>query len=136
MIEMATLDNTKKQNQAISSNQMDNNQADTSQSESVKASFSIGQVIQHRRYSYRGVIIDVDPVFQGSDEWYDEHASDMPPKESPWYHVIIDEDDVVAYVAEPYLTSDDDDTPVQHPMIDNFFSGYDAGRYTSRNVLN
>ena len=28
-----------------------------------KAKFAIGQVVKHRRYPFRGVIYDVDPVF-------------------------------------------------------------------------
>ncbi|MEZ5361118.1 MAG: heat shock protein HspQ [Bryobacterales bacterium] len=36
---------------------------------SVDAAFSIGQLIEHRLFGYRGVIYDVDPVFLGDDDW-------------------------------------------------------------------
>ncbi len=100
------------------------------------AMFTIGQVIQHRHYSYRGVIIDVDPNFQGSDEWYQENAGSNSPKEAPWYHVIVDEEDAVTYVAERNLMADADDSPVEHPMLDDFFSGYGDGRYQPRACMN
>ncbi len=34
----------------------------------LSAKFAIGHVIHHKKFDYRGVIIDVDPVFSGSDE--------------------------------------------------------------------
>ncbi len=33
------------------------------------AMFPIGCVVKHRLYSFRGVIIDVDPVFSNTEEW-------------------------------------------------------------------
>ena len=35
-----------------------------------KAKFKIGQIIHHRLFDYSGVVFDIDPIFQGSDEWY------------------------------------------------------------------
>ena len=35
------------------------------------ASFALGQVIHHRLFHYRGVIFDVDPQFQGTEEWFE-----------------------------------------------------------------
>ena len=32
--------------------------------------FSVGQIVRHRLYSFRGVIFDVDPVFNNTEEWY------------------------------------------------------------------
>ena len=53
------------------------------------AKFSIGQIIHHRLFDYRGVIVDVDPDFQNSDEWYDQVARSRPPKDKPWYRVLV-----------------------------------------------
>ena len=53
------------------------------------ARFAIGQVIHHRRFGYRGVIVDVDPSFQLTDEWYEEVALSRPPKDKPWYHILV-----------------------------------------------
>ena len=34
--------------------------------------YSLGQIIHHLRFDYRGVIVDVDATFQGTEEWYQE----------------------------------------------------------------
>ncbi len=39
-----------------------------------EAKFQIGQIIHHRLFDYVGVVFDVDPVFQGTEEWYAEVA--------------------------------------------------------------
>ncbi len=100
------------------------------------ASFNIGQIIHHRNFNYRGVIVDVDPSFQGSDEWYEENANSHPPKDAPWYHVLVDDESVVTYVAERNLEDDDEGAPIEHPMVEDIFSGYDAGKYNLNVTLN
>ena len=35
-----------------------------------KAKFSIGDVVKHRHFDFRGVIYDVDFEFNNSEEWY------------------------------------------------------------------
>ena len=52
------------------------------------ADFSVGELILHKRFEYRGVVVDVDPTFQLSEEWYDQVARSRPPKDAPWYHVL------------------------------------------------
>jgi heat shock protein HspQ len=101
-----------------------------------QASFNIGEVIHHNRFNYRGVIVDVDADFQGSDEWYEENATTKPPKDAPWYHVLVDEDNVITYVAERNLEVDDDGIPVEHPMLDEMFIKSDSGKYQLRTSLN
>lgn len=100
------------------------------------ASFNIGQVIQHRNFNYRGVIVDVDASFQGTDEWYKENARSYPPKDSPWYHILVDDENVVTYVAEKNIEVDDESVPIEHPMVDEIFSGYDSGKYNLRVTIN
>ena len=46
--------------------------------------FSIGQIIHHLKFDYRGVIIDVDASFESSEEWYEMMAKSNPPKDKPW----------------------------------------------------
>lgn len=104
---------------------------------SKQAEFSIGQVIHHRLFNYRGVIFDVDADFQGTDEWYEKNAqTGEPPKDEPWYHVLIDNDGRVAYVAQRNLEQDQLAEPVDHPLLGNFFFSYEDGQYQSRHVLN
>ncbi len=94
-----------------------------------EAKFSVGDRIQHRRFGYRGVIVDVDATFQGSEEWYAEMATSYPPKDAPWYHVLPHDALHTTYVAERNLESDPSGDPVRHPLIERFFSDFRDGRY-------
>ncbi len=100
------------------------------------AAFSLGQVVGHLKYGYRGVIVDVDPVFQGSDQWYAKTAVSQPAKDRPWYHVLVDEHEYETYVAEEHLFADASDSPVIHPELDDFLLAKQDGRYTTRHVIN
>lgn len=94
-----------------------------------QARFSVGQLIHHRLFDYRGVIFDVDPVFMGSEEWYEQVARSRPPKDRPWYHVLVDGADHTTYVAERNLQVDATGAPVHHPLLGKFFSTFDDGHY-------
>jgi heat shock protein HspQ len=88
-----------------------------------QAQFSIGEIIHHKLFKYRGVIIDVDFQFLGSDEWYDKVAKSRPPKNHPWYHVLVDNSVQQTYVAEQNLEKCDNPAAINHPLITTFFSG-------------
>jgi heat shock protein HspQ len=101
------------------------------------ASFSIGDVVRHRLFDFRGVIFDVDPVFANSDEWYDAIPEDIRPrKDQPFYHLLAEnmESSYVAYVSQQNLVPDDLDEPVDHPAISGLFKTYADGRYELRQV--
>ena len=101
-----------------------------------KASFSVGEIIHHRRFDYRGVVADVDSVFQGTEEWYDAMAISRPPKDAPWYHVLVHGSDHMTYVAERNLESDADGEPIAHPLLGHFFDEHRDGRYPAKRSLN
>ena len=87
-------------------------------------SFKTGDIIKHKKYGYRGVIIHQDSNFKGEDEWYLSNQS-QPSKHQPWYFVLVDEIQQVTYVVESNLTLDQCEKQVDHPMINLFFSEYD-----------
>ena len=95
------------------------------------ARFAIGEVIEHQRFGYRGVVVDVDPVFQGTDDWYDSVALSRPPKDEPWYHVLPHDAEHQTYVAERNLVSDASGETIVHPLIEVYFSKFVEGRYFS-----
>jgi heat shock protein HspQ len=100
--------------------------------ESLFAKFSIGQVVKHRLFPFRGVIYDVDPQFNNTEEWYQaipEHI--RPRKEQPFYHLYAENDDgyYEAYVSEQNLLVDDTGMPVEHPSVDDTFGKLDDGFY-------
>jgi len=89
----------------------------------------VGELIHHRLFDYRGVIVDVDQNFQGTDEWYETVARSRPPKDKPWYHVLVDGSDRSTYVAERHLEADELLQPIAHPMLEHFFSAFERDRY-------
>jgi heat shock protein HspQ len=75
-------------------------------SKSSKAKFCVGHLIHHKLFDYRGIILDVDLEFKSTDEWYEEVARSRPPKDEPWYHVLIHQKGYQTYVAEQNLQLD------------------------------
>jgi len=96
------------------------------------AKFSVGQLVNHRRFDYRGVIFDVDAIFEGDEEWYDQVATSRPPKDQPWYHVLVDGADHTTYVAERNLEQEPNGEPIHHPLVDELFLGFDNGAYVAQ----
>ena len=100
------------------------------------ARFRIGQLIHHRLFDYRGVIFDVDPVFRGSEEWYETMARSRPPRDRPWYHVLVHDAVHTTYVAERNLEADESDAPIRHPLVDDLFQAFADGAYVARRRSN
>ena len=100
------------------------------------ARFSIGQLVYHMRFDYRGVVCDVDPTFSGTEEWYEQVAGSRPPKDKPWYHVLVHGGEHATYVAERHLTPDPSEDPIDHPALELFFNGFEQGRYIRQQPVN
>lgn len=100
--------------------------------DTVFARFSVGQVVRHKLFNYRGVIVDVDPCFAGSEDWYEKMAPSRPPKDKPWYKVLMHSTDNHTYVAERNLEADDSGDPIVHPDLDAYFIGLGDGGYVPR----
>ncbi len=96
-----------------------------------KAKFYIGEIIHHSRFDYRGVIFAVDAEFNGSEEWYQAVALSRPPKNEPWYHVLVDNATHTTYVAERNLEASQNNLQINHPLLGQFFGRYDDQRYFS-----
>jgi heat shock protein HspQ len=101
-----------------------------------QAKFSIGQVVKHRVYPFRGVVFDIDPSFSNTDEWYEAIPEDVRPnKDQPFYHLLAEnaESEYVAYVSEQNLIPDTSGEPLRHPEIDERFAADETGGYRARN---
>jgi heat shock protein HspQ len=94
-----------------------------------KARFSVGEVVHHKLFGYRGVVFDVDPHMMLSDEWYEAVARTRPPKDQPWYRVLVDNASHETYVAERNLEPDPSGAPIRHPLVETYFCGFSEGRY-------
>ena len=93
------------------------------------AEFGVGELVYHRSFGYRGVVVDVDPMFDLDDEWYDKMAKSRPPRDRPWYHVLVHDALHMTYVAERNLERDEEGGPVRHPLVDEYFAEFSDGRY-------
>ncbi len=101
-----------------------------------QAQFSIGQVIVHKKFNYRGVIFDVDAEYSGTEQWYEEVARSRPPKDKPWYHVLVDGQLMTTYVAEQHLEQDASPAPISHPLTENYFDRFEKGSYRNSRINN
>ena len=99
------------------------------------AKFGLGEIVAHRFRPFRGVVFDVDPVFDHTEEWWRSIPAEVRPrKDQPYYHVLAETDDstYVAYVSEQNLVPDPDGGPCRHPQIALLFHGYEDGAYRLR----
>lgn len=100
-----------------------------------KAKFEIGQIVKHRYFDFRGVIFDVDPEFDNTEEWYASIPEDVrPAREQPFYYLLAENSETYysAYVSQQNLLSDTENGPVNHPDIEDVFDGFEEGRYQLR----
>jgi heat shock protein HspQ len=98
-----------------------------------RAKFGIGEIVHHRIHPFRGVIFDVDPTFNNTEEWWLSIPEAVrPAKEQPYYHVLAENAQVtyVAYVSEQNLVPDPTGVPCRHPQVADLFDGPTDGRYS------
>jgi heat shock protein HspQ len=96
------------------------------------AKFAIGQVVRHRKFPFRGIIYDVDPVFANTEAWWQAIPEDARPrKDQPFYHLFAEnaETEYVAYVSEQNLIADPSGDPICHPQVDEMFVRAGDGAY-------
>jgi len=99
----------------------------------VTTKYQLGQVVKHRIYPFRGIIFDIDPEFNNSDEWYDTIPESVRPvKNQPFYHLLAEneETEYIAYVSEQNLMPDETETPIRHPQVNEIFIRDDQGNYS------
>jgi heat shock protein HspQ len=102
------------------------------------AKFQIGQIVRHRIYPFRGVIFDIDPEFNNTDEWYESIPEDRRPrKDQPFYHLFAEnaESEYIAYVSEQNLLPDESGEPVRHPQVAEVFEKDESGSYRRRDTI-
>jgi heat shock protein HspQ len=100
-----------------------------------EAKFRIGQIVRHRYYAFRGVIFDVDPSFNNTEEWYQSIPEQMrPSKDQPFYHLFAEntESEYVAYVSEQNLLPDAISGPVRHSQVQQDYELGEDGYYHAK----
>jgi heat shock protein HspQ len=100
-----------------------------------QAKFSVGAVVKHRVYPFRGVVFDIDPVFNNTEDWWQAIPEEIRPrKDQPFYHLLAEnaETTYVAYVSEQNLLADKTGKPVRHPQVKEMFALDGKGQYRAR----
>lgn len=103
------------------------------------AKYQIGQVLKHRVYPFRGVVFDVDPTFDNTEEWWLSIPEEIrPAKDQPYYHLFAEnaETEYVAYVSEQNLLPDPSGEPIRHPQVNEVFAELQDGVYRRRGITN
>tara|TARA_Y100001970_G_C13882708_1_gene674640 strand:- start:82 stop:483 length:402 start_codon:yes stop_codon:yes gene_type:complete len=121
---------------------IDNSNPETKKSNMVKVHtdpvFNIGDIVKHRIYPFRGVIVDVDPEFSNTEEWYQSIPAEIrPSRNQPYYHLMAENTETfyTAYVSQQNLVDDGENGPLEHPDLDEIFSGMEKGKYHLRNEV-
>jgi hemimethylated DNA binding domain len=102
------------------------------------AKFAIGQVVKHRLFDFRGLIFDVDPEFDNTEEWWLSIPEEIRPrKDQPFYHLFAEnaETEYIAYVSEQNLVPDPSAEPLRNPMIAEMFDRDESGLYRAKPIL-
>jgi heat shock protein HspQ len=102
-----------------------------------QAKFRLGDVVRHRYYPFRGIVFDVDPVFNSTEEWWESIPVEIRPrKDQPFYHLLAEnsETEYIAYVSEQNLLPDASGKPLRHPQVAELFVKED-GRYLATYLL-
>ena len=87
-----------------------------------------GQLVRHRRYGYRGVVVERDESCQADEAWYQKNQT-QPDRNQPWYHVLVSDSSTCTYAAAENLVADESGLPIAHPLLAHFFDSFEGGRY-------
>jgi heat shock protein HspQ len=95
-------------------------------------------VVRHRLFDFRGLIFDVDPEFDNTEEWLMSIPEEVRPhKDQPFYHLFAEnaESEYIAYVSEQNLLPDHSAEPLRNPMIEEMFTRDKNGGYKAKPIL-
>ncbi|MCX7091695.1 MAG: heat shock protein HspQ [Legionellales bacterium] len=94
------------------------------------AKFNVGDQVIHQNQGYRGVIIDIDPMFQASGRYNPQSCKYEFTTRHPWYRILVDNSSQQTYVEEPLLLKDTDPKEISNPQITQYLVQQN-GRYAS-----
>ena len=100
-----------------------------------QAKFQLGQIVEHTKNGYRGVVIEVDANYSHTEEWYEKVAKSRPPRDKPWYHVLVDNASHSTYVSERHLAPSANLQPIENPALLHYLEIAQDGQYKSRQTF-
>jgi len=96
--------------------------------------FKPGTLVRHRRYGYRGIVVDFDMSCHADEQWYYANPT-HPDRDQPWYHILVHGSTINTYAAQENLIADANGGRIDHPLIDHFFEGIDTADYLRNGEL-
>jgi len=98
--------------------------------------FRVGQVVKHKTWGYRGVIIAWDETANAPAEWLREmHKENKEWRNQPNYSVLVDTRDRQA-PQMTYVPQDNIEvvrnTKILHPSVEDYFENFDGSQYLPR----
>ncbi|XP_077976883.1 uncharacterized protein LOC144432531 [Glandiceps talaboti] len=99
--------------------------------------YRVGQVIKHKKWGYRGIIIGWDEKAKAPEPWIHQmHPKDKPHwRNQPNYSILVDTRDreqaQVTYIPEENIEIIAN-VRIFHPAVDNYFEGFDGSQYIAR----
>ncbi len=87
-----------------------------------------GDIVRHKRYGYRGVVVAVDAMCLAPDSWYHNNQT-QPDRDQPWYHLLVDGSDQCTYAAQCSLDADSSTACIIHPWVNLYFDAFTEGSY-------
>ena len=69
-------------------------------------------------------------MFRGSDTGNEQVALTRPPKDKPWYRVLVHGSAQTTYVAERNLGIEEDAGAIEHPLLPLLFNELEGNEYT------
>jgi len=92
--------------------------------------FRVGQVVRYRKTGSRGVVIRVDSSYRGDDTVPRLEQALTAIVGGHWYQVLLDGAHYGSYLSESALDRLDSTSPIQHPLLSHYFSGFENGLYS------
>lgn len=93
-----------------------------------KPLYQRGSLVKHKQENFIGVVTDYDMYFINDEELYNKNST-KPPKDKPWYYVLVNNTNAISYVPEEHLEKQEEFMDINHPLIDFFFDGTENDRY-------
>lgn len=103
--------------------------------------YPVGTVVRHRIKAFRGVVVGYDLHCRAPPDWVHDNAVERLPngQAQPFYHVLCDVRDhapgEVLYVAQDNVVGVRSPRPIEHPLMEQFFTNFLQGTYIPNHAL-
>jgi heat shock protein HspQ len=91
--------------------------------------FRVGQIVHHKRFGYRGVIVDAHAHYEEASSIVGRSSPSPADRRRPWYEILVHNRSIETFEAESNLEVDESKAPINHPYVPVFFNEFEDGTY-------